>query len=46
MVEVLAAYSHPGQGADLQRCHTAVLLNPVRTAETEREASEVAARPP
>jgi hypothetical protein len=30
MVEVLAAYSHSAQAADLRLCYTMALINPVR----------------
>jgi hypothetical protein len=38
VVEVLAAYSHSAQAADLLLCHTVALTSPV-CPETEREAS-------
>ena len=45
-VELLTAYSHSPQAADLLLCHTVALTNPVRAPETEREASVEPARPP
>jgi hypothetical protein len=39
MVELLTAYSHSTQAADLRLCYTVALTNPVCRPETEREAS-------
>jgi hypothetical protein len=45
-VEVLTAYSHSVQAADLRLCYTVALTNPMRAAETESEAPVEPARPP
>ena len=45
MVEVLAAYSHSSQAADLLLCHTAALTSPV-CPETQSEAPVELAPPP
>ncbi len=45
-VEVLAAYSHSTQAADLRLCHAVALISPVYCSQPEREASVEPARPP
>jgi hypothetical protein len=44
VVELLVAYSHSAQAADLQLCYTVALTSPVHP-DTERETSVNPARP-
>jgi hypothetical protein len=41
MVELLTAYSHSTQAADLRLCYTVALTNPVCRPETERGIAEL-----